>query len=137
MEHRVLVIDDDDMFNLMAKVLLREAGITDRPTICTNGHEALALLRQQAPAGREILLFLDINMPSMSGWEVLEAIQELPHHRHIHVVIVTSSVDKADRAHALLYEQVIDYLIKPITREHLYALKTEGSLSSFFGRSRS
>jgi len=128
----VLVIDDDHIFNLMANVLLRDAGITNHPLCFTNGQEALALLRQHTEADTAFLLFLDINMPLMSGWEVLDALQEFPNRSHIHVVIVTSSIDKADQGKAKAHERVVDYLIKPIDRKRLAALKELPALAHFF-----
>jgi len=132
MELRVMVIDDDNIFNLMATVLLRESGITNNPISCTSGQEALTLLRQHTAPDKAFLLFLDINMPLMSGWEVLVLLEELPYYSHIYIVMVTSSIDRADQTKAMAYERVIDYMVKPIKREMLQALKTSSALASFF-----
>ncbi len=127
-----MVIDDDNIFNLMATVLLRESGITNNPISCTSGQEALTLLRQHTAPDKAFLLFLDINMPLMSGWEVLVLLEELPYYSHIYIVMVTSSIDRADQTKAMAYERVIDYMVKPIKREMLQALKTSSALASFF-----
>ena len=127
-----MVIDDDKIFNLMAEVLLHDAGITTNPITCTSGQEALELLKQQLAKNRTFLLFLDINMPLMTGWEVLDALDEFSHQSDIHVVMVTSSFDKSDKKKALTYEQLIGYMIKPIKREHLLALKKSEALAPFF-----
>lgn len=127
-----MVVDDDRVFNLMAKILLRDTGIADNPISCTNGQEAITLLEEQQPTNQSILLLLDINMPVMDGWDVLEALQTLPDRQKIHVVIVTSSIDKADREKAHTYGQLISYLVKPIKRENLVALKTTKALAPFF-----
>ncbi len=132
MKLRVLVIDDDEIFNLMADILLRDLGITTRPQCFTSGQEALAYLSRQGATDTTYLLFLDINMPTMSGWEVLECLQALPNQQRIHVVIVTSSIDGADERRALGFAQVIDYMIKPLQREKLSALKRYRKLAAFF-----
>lgn len=131
MELRVMIIDDDNIFNLMTTVLLRNTGITINPISCTSGQEALALL---SPTTKDtaFLLFLDINMPMMSGWEVLARIEELACPPPIYVVMVTSSIDEADKAKAMSYERVIDYMVKPIKREKLIALKNVIALTDFF-----
>lgn len=130
----VMVIDDDAVFNLMAKVLLRDTGIADNPISCTNGKEAINVLKQQLDDDNDttFLLFLDINMPLVSGWEVLDTLNGLPYRENIHVVIVTSSIDKADREKANAYGQLINYLVKPIKRESLLALKACETLARFF-----
>ena len=132
MELRVMVIDDDKIFNLMATVLLRDTGITINPISCTSGQEALTLLRCRTVEDTAFLLFLDINMPGMSGWEVLALIEELAHLTPIYVVMVTSSIDEADKAKAMAHERVIDYMVKPIKREKLMALKSSFALTDFF-----
>ena len=96
MELRVLIIDDDEIFNLMADVMLRDLGITTHPQRFTSGQEAIAHINRHKGPETCYLLFLDINMPAMSGWDVLDQLQKLPNHHHIHVVIVTSSIDRAD-----------------------------------------
>ena len=128
----MLIIDDDVIFNLMADVILRDLGITARPRCFTDAHEALAYINQHNRAGTTYLLFLDINMPTISGWEVLDSLQALTNRRNIHVVIVTSSIDSADKKRASDFEQVIDYMIKPLKREKLAALKRHKKIASFF-----
>lgn len=132
MELRVMVVDDDKMFNLIAKVLLRDTGIACNPTICTNGEEALETIGQEIALDKFFLVFLDINMPVKNGWQVLDALQAFPYPENIHVVIVTSSINKADMETAKTYPQLIDYLIKPIKRESLLALKSSNYLTTFF-----
>ena len=132
MELRVMVIDDDKIFNLMATILLRNTGITDNPISCTSGQEALALLQKHTAEDTTFLLFLDINMPMMNGWEVLALLEEGYHDSRIYVVMVTSSIDKVDQAKAMAHKRVIDYMVKPIMREKLIALKSAAALAGFF-----
>lgn len=134
MKLRVLVIDDDEIFNLMADVVLRSVGMATHPRCFTSGEEALAYINQHSGGGASFLLFLDINMPTMSGWEVLDAVRSLPYAHRIHVVIVTSSIDSADKKKAANYEQVIDYMVKPLNREKLASLKQHDKIAPFFSR---
>ena len=132
MKLRVLVIDDDEIFNLMADVILRNLGFTAHPKCFSNGQEALGYISQHHEADITYLIFLDINMPTMSGWEVLDQLQTLPNHHHIHVVIVTSSIDHADQKKASDFDHVIDYMIKPLQREKLSTLKQHKKIAPFF-----
>jgi len=122
MDLRVLVIDDDTISNLMADVLLRDLGISTQPHCFTNAQEALMYINQYNQPAITYLIFLDINMAIMTGWEMLERLQALPNHQNIHVVIVTSSIDSADKKRASGFKQVIDYKIKPQKRESLAGL---------------
>ena len=132
MELRVLVIDDDEIFNLMADVMLRDLGISAHPQCFTSGQEALTYINREASSAVTYLIFLDINMPTMSGWEVLDYLAALPNHHRVHVVVVTSSIDRADKQKALTYTHVIDYMVKPLKKEALSTLKHQEKLAPFF-----
>ncbi len=132
MELHVLVIDDDAIFNLMANVMLRDLGIAAHPQCFTNGQEALAYINQHDSADVTYLLFLDINMPTMTGWEVLDRLQALPNRHRVHVIIVTSSINHADQKAARASELVIDYMIKPLKRHALATLKSHKKIAPFF-----
>src|SRR5690606_23194827 len=84
--------------------------------------EALMYINQYNQPAITYLIFLDINMAIMTGWEMLERLQALPNHQNIHVVIVTSSIDSADKKRASGFKQVIDYMIKPLKQESLTGL---------------
>ena len=61
-----------------------------------DGEQALALLRQEYPfleASRPHLIFLGMNLPGMSGQEVIEEIQQDPELKHIPVAVLTTSAD--------------------------------------------
>ena len=75
----VLLLDDDEANNFFHEIMVRESGITDKIIIATNAEEAIFFLLHE---GREILkdkalIFLDINMPAINGWEFLEEIRVL------------------------------------------------------------
>lgn len=132
MELQVLVVDDDNIFNLMANVLLRDLGISPQPHCFTDAGAALEYINQHSNPDATYLIFLDINMPTMSGWEMLTRLAALPNHQKVHVVMVTSSIDSTDKKKAANFQQVIDYMIKPLNREKLAALKSHNKLESFF-----
>ncbi len=79
----------------------------------TNPEEAFAALNDQSPD----LIFLDLNMPEMSGWEFLDAMQK-KNLRHT-VAILTSSTSPADTERSQDYGNVMDFYIKPLDPNEL------------------
>ena len=65
------------------------------------------------------LIFLDLNMPVISGWDLLEKMKK--NNLHHKVVILTSSTNSLDKEHSKKYPNVIDFCEKPIRKEKLYS----------------
>jgi len=104
---KVIIVDDEEP----ARVLLRELlGEIDQVSIlaeCANGYEAVKAVAAQSPD----LLLLDIQMPKLNGFEVLELLeQEIP------VIFVTAYDQHAIRAFEI---QAVDYLLKPFNPRRL------------------
>lgn len=95
----VLLIDDNEADNFFHRLAIDESGLVDRVVSAESGPQALELLRTlEAPPD---LIFLDINMPAMNGWEFLEGYGRLVKPGVASkVVLLTTSVapDDADRA---------------------------------------
>lgn len=124
MSFRTLIVDDDSIIIFIHKKLVGRCGFPLAPETYLNGREALDNLMSTADSSTRSLVLLDINMPVMSGWEFLDAIQDQPFAKHMKVAMVTSSVDASDKLKAKTYPQVIGFLEKPITVEMLNDLKT-------------
>jgi adenylate cyclase len=106
---RVLVIDDEETVrDLMRRFLTRE-GL--EAVTAKNGVEGLALARELKPA----LITLDVLMPDLDGWSVLEALKADPVIADIPVVMLTI-LDEKTKGYALGAD---DYLTKPLDRERL------------------
>ena len=107
----MLVIDDDpNVYDMMERILSREG--LDVYGAAT-GKEGLALARKLKP----VVIALDIMMPGMDGWSVLQAIRADPELKDTRVVIV-SMLDERPLGMALGAD---DYLTKPLRREQLLA----------------
>jgi signal transduction histidine kinase/CheY-like chemotaxis protein len=107
----MLVIDDDpNVYDMMERILSREG--LDVYGAAT-GKEGLALARRLKP----VVIALDIMMPGMDGWAVLQAIRADPELKDTRVVIV-SMLDEKPLGMALGAD---DYLTKPLRREQLLA----------------
>jgi CheY-like chemotaxis protein len=99
----VIIVEDD----LPSLYLMERYTRTSRcrPLCTTQGENALTLARQEKPS----IIFLDLRLPGMSGWEVLQALRADPITHNIPVIICTA-FNEADRA----LEAGTGYLPKPI-----------------------
>jgi PAS domain S-box-containing protein len=109
---KVLVIDDEETVrDLMRRFLAREG--FDVVT-AKDGHEGLEFARQLRPA----LITLDVLMPELDGWSVLQALKEDPELAQIPVLMLTI-VDEKHKGYAL---GATDYMTKPFDRDRLRAI---------------
>ena len=120
-KHNVCLIDDDNIYQYTAKVLLESTGMTGQIYAFYNGLDALNFFTDHKDSNIEILpdvIFLDINMPVMNGWEFLEEYQKIYQTlaKSIVVYVVSSSVDTDDMLKSRSFSAVTDYLIKPVNR---------------------
>ena len=121
-QHNVCLIDDDKIYQFTAKMILEATGLTSNIKTFFNGKEAIDFLTHPDNQHPDILpdvIFLDINMPIMNGWDFLKAF-ELVHEtlpKKIVIYVVSSSVDESDIQKSRGFEIVTDYVIKPINRE--------------------
>jgi len=123
MTFRTLIVDDDSIIIFIHKKLVGKCGYPLAPETYLNGREALDNLMSTADESTLSIVLLDINMPVMSGWEFLDAIQDKPFAKNMKVAMVTSSVDASDKLKAKTYSQVVGFLEKPITVDMLNELK--------------
>jgi two-component system LytT family response regulator len=102
---KVIIIDDEPLARSMVKEYLQKHPQLDLVTECGDGFEGVKAIQQHQPD----LIFLDIQMPKINGFEMLELLEQTP------AVIFTTAFDeyaiKAFEAHA------IDYLLKPFNQE--------------------
>ncbi|WP_026952864.1 response regulator [Algoriphagus mannitolivorans] len=116
----IFLVDDDPINNLINKRLLGKTGISQKIEEFLGGQEALNRLSQE-PLSNNILIFLDINMPVVNGWEFLEKyLMHFPERRD-KILILSSSIDFQDRQKAEGYEIVSGFLEKPLTLEKISA----------------
>ena len=117
----ILIVDDDLVYRFAASKTIAATGLAERIEECNDGLEALNLLKENVhqPQNLPDVIFLDINMPTMDGWEFLKAfesvVSEFP--KTIHIYMVTSSIDKNDIERSKEFSTVSDYLVKPIFKD--------------------
>lgn len=129
---QVLVVDDDRIVGMLHRMVAIRAGYSSSPLVCEKGSEALRHLLETPAGVRPWLVFLDLHMPEMTGWEVLDALTRHRLPTPTFVVIVSSSVDPSDLARAKQYPIVLDFVSKPLTTKRLGELRTHPALSPYF-----
>ncbi|MEI7896237.1 MAG: response regulator [bacterium] len=124
----VLLVEDNESYNFIHRRYVEKAGITDHIEIAENGKEALDFLKTKWTAQqkekdfcRTMLIFLDINMPIMNGWEFLEEYMKLENIKkeNITIIMLTTSTSSADMAKTLKILGSGCFLTKPLSLEML------------------
>ncbi|MFK7907369.1 MAG: response regulator, partial [Chitinophagales bacterium] len=100
----VLLVEDEPVTNFLHRIVVQDANCTEEIVIKENGQEALDYLLDSACTTPEII-FLDLNMPIMNGWEFLEEYSKIHKSARAKAVIITLSTSLEDsdykRAHDL------------------------------------
>jgi len=119
----ILLIDDDESVNFINQMVIEKLGCAEKVITCLNGMSAIEYLKsyEDGKHPQPDLMFLDINMPAMDGWEFLDAYQQLDKHQQSGVVIVmlTTSLDPEDKERAGRIPVINDFENKPLTIEKL------------------
>ena len=118
--NKVLLIDDDATANYLSKELLESMKAAKEIEVAENSLRALKLIAQSSPD----VIFLDIRMPGIDGFDFLERLKALALENKIKVVMLTSSMRPEDRLRAFSYKAVIEYLEKPLTSEKVQFIAT-------------
>ncbi|MEP2278643.1 response regulator [Maribacter sp.] len=117
------IIDDDPIFVYGTKRIIKEVDFAKNVIVYPNGQDALEGLLERSKNKEEIpdVIFLDLNMPIMNGWEFLDEFQKFPNNKakKILIYIISSSVDPRDLERVKNYDQVDTYILKPITPDDL------------------
>lgn len=105
MNYKVLIIDDEPLARSIVKECMEQHPQLQLMEECSNGFEGVKAVQQHQPD----LIFLDIQMPKITGFEMLELIEEPPH------VIFTTAFD--EYAMQAFEANAVDYLLKPFSQQ--------------------
>jgi response regulator RpfG family c-di-GMP phosphodiesterase len=123
----ILLIDDDNISNFITEKLILREDFAQEVTSFLCGDSALAYLKereqQQRPAPD--IIFLDLNMPEMDGWEFISEFKKLPlaFTERSRVFMLSSAVDSKDIVQARNMEEIEDFISKPLTKEDMGVIR--------------
>ncbi len=124
---KVLVIDDDPINNIIFEKLSDITGFAEQITACLSAVDGLDHLQNLQKNGEEApaMIFLDIRMPIVNGWEFLQRFEKIktPYFDNTLVYMLTSSSDQSDVNKAKNFGTVSDYIVKPLSVEVLEGIK--------------
>lgn len=115
----ICLIDDDEIYQFLCKKTIEKSQHVKNIMVFFNGKDALDFFQENLNDSNKLpdVIFLDIDMPLMDGWQFLE--EYLPMkcdiEKNIIIYIVTSSSHPSDLSKAKEISDVTGYLIKPIT----------------------
>ena len=109
---RVLVIDDSNTIRRSAEIFLRQGG--HEVVLAEDGFDALAKVNDHAPQ----LIFCDILMPRLDGYQTCAIIKRNPKFAHVPVIMLSSKDGLFDKARGRMVGSE-DYLTKPFTKDQL------------------
>lgn len=121
----ILLIDDDDVTNFYNTHIITSMGISEHVHAELNGEEALRYLVEKSAFNadyvRPDLIFLDVNMPIMNGFEFLEEYEKLDKEDQgqFLIVMLTSSLLDVDKSRASSFGSLSDYYAKPLKQAAL------------------
>lgn len=117
----IVMIEDDDGHARLIERNIRRAGVTNEIVPLTNGHAALEFLLGEDGSGtvnsrRALLVLLDLNLPDMSGVDILQKIKTNTHLKRTPVVVLTTTDD--EREIQRCYDLGANvYITKPVNYE--------------------
>ena len=120
-----MLIDDDIFSNILCKAVLKEIFANIDVVGFTEPEKGLEYIKNEyADNPVSAVLFLDINMPTLNGWEVMDIIAHYPESikKNLTIFILSSSIDPLDKEKANENPLVSGYLEKPLSRKVLESL---------------
>src|SRR6266542_2246493 len=112
--NKVLLVDDDEATNFLAALAIQNLNIANQIEVAEDGLIAYEWIKHNNCPD---IIFLDIRMPRMDGFDFLENLSEMNTCKNVKIVMLTSSSRSEDRTKALSYKCVVAYFEKPLTEE--------------------
>lgn len=123
--HSILLVDDDKFINLFHTKVVERSGLSVSVKAITNVSDAIAYLAEDELAEvRPNIIFLDINMPGLTGWDFMAMYARLEDRYKANVVVVmlTTSLNPDDYKRAQLDSNIVEFLHKPLRSDMVLAI---------------
>lgn len=115
---RILIVDDYEMVRIMLKRCLSQLGYTNVDE-ATDGKQGLEMLQAATAAQKPYsVVFSDLNMPRMNGFELLATCRKMPEFQKVPFVIISAEAE-SDYISQALQHGANDYIIKPFSTQTL------------------
>src|SRR5687768_7751521 len=115
----IILVDDDDITNYLHKELFEDLNIAEKIIVFSDGATAFNLINKEfdnqeynISKQRPDIIFLDLNMPAMDGFEFLEKLSAIPGKENLIIVVLTTSSNRKDIERARKFN-VAEYINKP------------------------
>lgn len=125
----ILLVDDDKDCNFFHQRLINKMEYAENVYIVNNGREAIEFLKSTVNGEHPHpdIIFLDINMPVMNGWEFVEEYQKLSENQKAKVMLImlTTSLNPDDVEQAKKYKDIKGYKNKYLDKETMEEILKE------------
>jgi CheY-like chemotaxis protein len=126
----ILLVDDNESDNFFHQEIIRQADVCTHLKVVTDGIQALNYIVESRDSAhskefpKPDVIFLDINMPRMNGFEFLEEYDKLEHRLKstILIIMLSTSLIPRDQQKAMEIEVVNEFINKPLTEEMLWEI---------------
>ncbi len=123
----ILLIEDNEFINVYNRKIIEKLNVTETIEVIEDGHEGLDYLssvrRHEKPDPD--LIFLDINMPRMNGWEFIEEYLKIDRHPKTKIVILSTSPNPDDIKKYSSFKEILCFEKKPLTKEKIHSVMTK------------
>ena len=128
---KFVIVDDEEVNLIIASRLLLHVLHAKNVHVYRNADDALCFFKNYQ-GSEPVSLFLDLNMPGMSGWDFVKCFDEFDEclKRLVHIYIISSSIDPSDEARALANPNIISFVQKPLTAAFLTNTFTKTSVTN-------
>lgn len=126
---QALIIDDDAGVLFYHEMMVTDSSLNVDVITFDEAHDALNHIKEHHDSVEAFLIFLDLNMPTMDGWEFVKLLEKEGLIDQVHVIMITASLDENDRKRSEATPCVVQHIDKPISKAACDNLKNLDALS--------